>query len=170
MAVHQQHIASLASIQHFAIKGRLGVITKPKGFSGRISWHHTNKQDNVDMYSPFGSKVASLVRTAHQVTLTQKKDGRVITAKDTETLTQDALGWRLPLSGLSDWALGKPTNEPIDASTWDSHGRLTALKQSGWDIQYSRYTEIGGYSLPNKVVLKSDKVTLKLLVEQWSGL
>ena len=79
------------------------------------------------------------------------------------------LDFRLPLTGLSDWVLGKPTASKIDAATWDEKGQLLTLKQDGWDISYENYTEINGLTLPNKILLKSDKVNLKLLLEKWIG-
>ena len=167
--INQQHLAKLTQIQHFALKGRLGVVTQKQGFSGGIDWNHEQVNDNIEVYSPLGGKVASIVKTSTEVTLTTQ-DGHSIKANDAETLTELALGWRLPLAGLSDWALGKPTKSKIDASTWDEQGRLTTLKQDGWDISYENYTENNGYFLPNKIVLKSEKVNLKLLVEKWSGL
>jgi len=169
LSVHQQHLATLANIQQFSLKGRLGVVTNPNGFSGSIDWQHLKTNDNIEVFSPLGGKVASIAKTPLEVTLTTQ-NGHSIKAQDAETLTEATLGWRLPLSGLSDWALGKPTNSKIDASTWDTQGRLTTLKQNGWDISYENYAENNGYFLPSKIVLKSEKVNLKLLVEKWSGL
>lgn len=173
--INQQHLAKLALIQHFALKGRLGVVTQKQGFSGGIDWRHQQTHDNIEVYSPLGGKVADIVKktnidgSAGEVTLTTQ-DGHSMKAQDAETLTEMTLGWRLPLAGLSDWALGKPTKSKIDASTWNEQGHLTTLKQDGWDISYESYAENNGYFLPSKIVLKSEKVNLKLLVENWSGL
>ncbi len=165
-AVNQQHLATLAGIKTFSLKGRLGVVTNPRGFSGGIDWQHQISNDNIDVFSPVGGKVANIVKTPNGVTLTSQ-DGHSIKAQDAEALTEAALGWRLPLNGLSDWALGKPTASKIDAATWNEQGHFTTLKQDGWDISYENYVENNGVFLPGKIVLKSDKVNLKLLVEKW---
>lgn len=166
-AAHQQHLAKLAQIKSFALKGRLGVVTQKQGFSGGIDWQHAADTDNVDVYSPVGGKLANISKNATEVTLT-KQDGRSLTAQDAESLIETALGFKLPLSGLSDWALGKPTANNINNSTWDENGRLLTLKQDGWDISYENYADNEGIFLPNKIVLKSEKVNLKLLVEKWT--
>ncbi len=166
LATHQQHLAKLANIQAFSLKGRLGVVTQKQGFSGSIDWQHKITTDNIDVYSPVGSKVANIARNDTGVMLTDQK-GHTIKASDAETLTETTLGFRLPLNGLSDWALGKPTNSKIEASNWDTKGRLLMLKQDGWDIGFENYIENNGTFLPNKIVLKSEKVNLKLLVEKW---
>lgn len=166
-AIHQQHLAKLAQIKSFTLKGRLGVVTQKQGFSGGIDWQHASDTDNVDVYSPVGGKVANISKKTTGATLT-KQDGRSITAQDAESLTETTLGFKLPLLGLSDWALGKPTTSNINSSTWDENGRLLTLKQDGWDISYENYADNEGIFLPNKIVLKSEKVNLKLLVEKWS--
>ncbi len=165
-SVNQQHLATLASIKTFSLKGRLGVVSNPRGFSGGIDWQHQTAEDNIDVYSPVGGKVANIVKTPDGVTLTEQ-DGRSVKARDAGALTETTLGWRLPLEGLSDWALGKPTASKIDAATWNEQGHLTTLKQDGWDIEYQNYAENSGYFLPGKIILKSEKVNLKLLVEKW---
>lgn len=168
LALHQQHLASLANIQAFSLKGRLGVVTQKQGFSGGIEWQHQSTTDNIDVFSPVGGKVANIAKTSTQIILTDQK-GQHIKANDAETLTETTLGFRLPLNGLSDWAIGRPTTNKIEASNWDAQGRLTTLKQDGWDIGFENYLESNGTFLPNKIVLKSDKVNLKLLVEKWIG-
>jgi outer membrane lipoprotein LolB len=165
-SLNQKHLASLAHINAFSLKGRIGVVTNPRGFSGGIEWQHAISNDNIDIFSPIGGKVANIVKNASGVTLTAQ-DGNNIKAQDAESLTHTTLGWRLPLNGLSDWVLGKPTNGKIEASAWDESGRLTNLKQDGWDISYENYAEYHGVFLPNKVLLKSDKVNLKLVADQW---
>lgn len=166
LATHQQHLAKLNAIKSFSLKGRLGVVTQKQGFSGRINWQHSLQNDNVDVFSPLGGQVANIKKTPLGVTLTPQ-DGRSITAQSAENLTESTLGFKLPLTGLSDWALGKPTDSKVDDSTWDTHGRLLTLKQDGWDITYENYVDNAGDFLPNKIVLKSEQLNLKLLIENW---
>ncbi len=167
LAIHQQHLTKLDAIKSYLLKGRLGVVTKKQGFSGSINWQHSAQNDNIDVFSPLGGKIANIKKTALGVTLTQQ-DGRNITAQNAQSLIESTLGFKLPLTGLSDWALGKPTSSKIEASTWDAQGRLLTLKQDGWDISYENYADNKGVSLPNKVVLKSEQLNLKLLIENWS--
>ncbi len=168
-SINQKHLATLANIKTFSLKGRLGVVTNPRGFSGGIDWQHQLTGDNIEVFSPVGGKVANIAKNANGVTLTTQ-EGRSIKAQNTESLTEMTLGFRLPLAGLSDWAIGRPTASKIEASSWDETGRLTTLKQDGWDISYENYAETNGVFLPNKIVLKSEKVNLKLLVENWTGI
>lgn len=164
-----QHLQKLASIQQFSLRGRIGVQTNSKGFSGSLQWQHNSTDDNIILYSPLGSQVASISKTPDQVTLIDAS-GKSYSAVDAETLTQETLGWKLPLAGLADWSIGRPTSSPVQNSVWNEQGLLTNLDQDGWKIEYSNYEQQGSYMLPGKIYLKSDKLNLKLLVEKWNQL
>jgi outer membrane lipoprotein LolB len=168
--LHDHHMALVTNIEQFSLTGRLGVMTNPKGFSGRVAWQHASSNDNIDVFSPLGGKVANIVKTDEEVALTNSKDEH-ITAPDAETLTEKTLGFRLPLSGLSYWALGRPSDTGlVEYITWDENGRINALKQNGWDIQYQDYESNEGYFLPRKISLRTDDLIIKLIVEKWSNI
>lgn len=164
--LHAKHMAAIEKIQGFAIKGRIAVTSDQKNASARLAWEHSASKDNVDVYSPLGAKVANIIKTPEQVTFTDNK--QTLTAEDTETLTQDTLGFSLPLSGLSYWALGKPSNQSIaNAITWDIDGKTKTLVQDGWNIEYNGYSNQDIYSLPKKVILNNDIITIKLIIDEW---
>lgn len=166
--LNQQHLLNIATIEQFTLQGRIGVQADGKGFSGGLHWQHDSANDNIDLFSPLGGQVASIKKTAGKVALVDAKGNRT-SAADAETLTQTALGWQLPLAGLVDWSLGRPTNSAIDAITWDGFGHLSTLKQDGWNIEYQNYSEQNGHFLPGKILLRNEKIYLKLLVEKWDG-
>jgi outer membrane lipoprotein LolB len=169
LTLRQQHLQSLGQIQQFSLQGRIGVQTNGKGFSGSMQWLHNKTDDSIALFSPLGSQVASIKKTPDQFTL-EDASGKSYTAADAETLTQEILGWRLPLKGLADWSIGRPTQSPIQNSLWNEQGALTHLEQDGWKIEYSNYQQQGSYLLPNKIYLKSEQLNLKLLVEKWNQL
>jgi len=168
-ARNQTHLQRNAKIQQFSLQGRIGVQTNSKGFSGGLQWQHSPTNDDIALFSPLGGQVAQITKSSDQITLTDA-NGKQISAANAEMLTYNALGWSLPLTGLSDWSLGRPSSSPIQASTWDEQGLLTTLNQDGWKIEFSNYTEQNGHWLPGKISLKSDQVNLKLLVENWNSI
>ena len=165
-ALHLQHLAQINAIEQFEIEGRIGVQANGNGFSGSLRWQHQGDNDNISLYSPMGGQVASIQKTTQNITLTNSS-GHQVSAADAETLTQTALGWKLPLTGLADWLLGRPTIGLIEESSWDESGHLISLKQLGWQIAYQDYALQNGQFLPNKIILMSDKVNLKLIIVQW---
>ncbi len=174
----QQHLNKLAQIKQFSLKGRIGINTNGKGYSAGLTWLHNSSSnaDNIALFSPFGGKLSDIVKNNTEVVLTLA-NGNQFSAMDAETLTQNTLGWRLPLAGLSDWVLGRVTvgppqddNHSAPTIILDSLGRIATLKQNGWDITYEGYGDHTGYTLPNKILLRSVNVNLKLVVENWDGL
>jgi len=164
--LYTQHLRDLAAINSFSLQGRIGVQADGKGFSGSLHWQHTQNRDDIELFSPLGGQVANIQKTAEQVTLIEA-NGKRTSADNAETLTAEVLGWRLPLSGLADWSLGRPTQNAVLHSTWDARGYLRTLKQDGWDIEYQAYSAYNGQFLPTKISLKSEKLNLKLVVEMW---
>jgi len=168
--LHDHHMVLINNIQAFSLKGRLGVMTKPKGFSGRVTWQHTPEHDDIDVFSPLGGKVANILRTPAQVLLTNSKNEQ-ISAPNAEALTEKTLGFRLPLSGLSHWTLGKPSDTGlVNYVTWDEYGRINAMQQNGWDIKYQDYQMQEGYFLPRKITLRTDTLIIKVIAEKWSNI
>lgn len=164
-AAYQAHLQRVGKIGSFGLEGRIGVLSETKGFSGSMRWHHRPDGDNIAFYSPLGTQLGELEADADGVTLTTSQ--KIYHAEDAESLTQQTLGWSLPMSGLSDWVLGRPTKGEAEILAWDAAGHISRLRQHGWDIEYTAYQTTPGLQLPTKIVLKSRKLDLKLIVENW---
>ncbi len=167
LSLHQQHLASLSRIQRFELKGRLGVQADGKGYSASLIWQHNAEQDDIRIYSPLGGQLARIQKTADGISL-EDAQGQVTVGKDAESLTQTLLGWRLPLSGLADWALGRPANSAMASLTWDEAGHTLSLNEADWAIDYQHYQASSTAFLPHKLNLKNARVQLKLIVEKWT--
>jgi outer membrane lipoprotein LolB len=113
--------------------------------------------------TPFGQGIARLVRAGDEFTLTTQ-DGREYRARDAESLTEQVLGFRLPLRGLADWVRGRPaaapapTRERVNAS-----GQLAELEQSGWTVEYQEYTG----ALPSRLRLTYPGLELRVAISEW---
>lgn len=165
--MHERHMQAIADITQFSLKGRMGIQSEGKGYSVGTQWAHQPDQNVIKILSPIGSEVANIESNADEVRLTTQ-DGKVYSAKDAETLTQDTLGWKLPMQGLEDWALGRPTKKLAEMIEWDKQGRITSMQQNGWKIEYPEYVQVGNYQLPKKIFLTHPKLNLKMVVETWS--
>jgi outer membrane biogenesis lipoprotein LolB len=74
-----------------------------------FSWTQRPGRIDVSLIHAAGQTVAEISVTPDAATLTQSnREPR--TAKDIDTLTQQALGWSLPVAGLRDWLQGYATD------------------------------------------------------------
>lgn len=159
----------LKTVTLFDLQARIAVKAEARSFSGATHWQHEPERDDIAILSPLGSQVAAISKRPEGVTL-NTGEGKVLMSKDIETLTEENLGWRLPLSGLSYWILGRPTPRLAEKIEWNPQGRLSKLEQEGWQIEYGEYGYYQSYWLPKKIVMSSPKLSLKIIVQEWKGL
>lgn len=167
-ALHR--FATLQAVQSFALEAKLAVQYAGKGYTARLEWQHSPAQDSMRIFSPLGQQVALIERDAKQVTLTDQS-GKIHQANDVSSLTEQLLGWRLPLTGLSQWILGAPhTASPFQASYLEQ-GEPARLMQDQWQIDYDDYRQgsLQGVSLPLPHItrLQQQDVRLKLVIQHW---
>lgn len=146
----------------FELAGRIAVRYGKDGFTGNLGWRHARAGDEVMISTPLGQGVARLVREGDAVQLVTS-EGREFRAADAETLTERVLGFRLPLVGLADWVQGRPSpGVPARTETGDD-GRLRALEQSGWRVEFQEYQG----ARPQRLRLTYPGIELRLVVNEW---
>lgn len=147
----------------FELTGRIAVRYRDDAGSGNIAWRHGASSDEMLLTSPLGQGIARIVRAGDEVALTTQ-DGREFRAADAESLTEQVLGFRVPLLGLADWVRGRPAPSPAPTQRLaDAAGRLVELEQAGWRIEYQAYEG----SRPARIRLTFPGLELRLAVSEW---
>lgn len=147
----------------FRIQGRVAIRYRDEAATANIAWRHGRDADELLITSSLGQGIARLVREGGAVTLTTR-DGKDYTATDAESLTEQVLGFRLPLAGLSDWVLGRPAPGTAQARR-DAAGRLEQLEQDGWQISYDGWNDEG--TRPLRMTMTYPGMQLRLVVSEW---
>src|SRR3954462_15439638 len=119
----------------FDLSGRLAARYGNEAFTGNLAWRHARSADEMLISSTMGAGVARLVRDGASVVLTTAEP-KEYKASDAEALTEEVLGFRVPLTGLADWVRGRPSTESPASAEYAPDGRLRSLKQQGWSIEY----------------------------------
>lgn len=153
---------------NFEILGRISAKKGEKGFSGGLRWRHTNTDDEIHLLSPFGQIVAQIRRNQHVVYL-KTSEHKTYSAPDVENLTEQILGWRLPLLGLQFWVRGVNSPTTISEMDKDIDGRVVAIRQDGWEVEYSTYypSKLAQAARPRTLVLNRNNLKIKLVVDNW---
>ncbi len=98
-----------------------------------FDWSDAGGRIRVQLLDPLGQSLALIESDPHQSILTLR-DGQRFTGDSPEELTQAALGWRLPLSGLADWLDGRAAHGGVIRRDADGVGHL---EEDGWRISFT---------------------------------
>ena len=107
---------------------------KAESITGKFNWQQTPGRVDVSLASPLGQTIASISVTPESATLTQA-DRPPRVAKDLETLTNESLGWSLPVSGLRDWLQGYATGADGTRFT-ASPANSNVVTRDGWRLRF----------------------------------
>jgi outer membrane lipoprotein LolB len=153
------------AVTAFELSGRVAVKVDERGYTAGLKWRHREASDDLWLYSPVGSVVATVNSGADGARLTEA-NGKVHESADVQSLTREFLGWDLPLSGLSHWVRARPAPAiQVQRQERDQRSRLTLLTQNEWDIRYSEYQDTA--TLPAGMNLQYRNLRIKLIINEW---
>jgi outer membrane lipoprotein LolB len=147
----------------FEVAARVAVRYGEEAASGRVAWRHSANRDDLLISNPIGQGMAEITGRRGDYVL-RTADGKEFKAPDAESLTEQTLGWALPLSGLPDWIRGRAA-PGSPAQTIMKGERLGELRQLGWHIEYLAWDETQG--LPQRMRLRRDDLDIRLAIESW---
>jgi len=146
----------------FELSGRVAIRAAKDSGTAKIFWRHSSGADEMLITSPVGQSIARIRRDGGLFRL-ETGDGKEYRASDAESLTEQALGWRLPLAGLSDWVQGR-ANPDRPAEVTGRAGDGLDIQQDGWRVAYEEFNE----GKPYRLRLTREDVEIRLVVDQWS--
>lgn len=151
----------------FVLEGRFSLRQEERNHSGRLTWKHSTEHDEVLLASPFGQGIAEILVDAEVATLTTS-DGKVYSAADVPTLTEQVLGYRLPLALLTDWVRGR--NADAEIIERDAHGRPLRLRHEDWRVDYG-YDNEDPLAPPGRLFAERlGAFELRLRIDEWISL
>lgn len=149
----------------FEMAGRVAVRYGQESATARVQWRHSDASDDLLITNPLGQGVARIVRDDGQVRL-ETSDGRTFRAPDAESLTEQVLGWRLPLQGLPDWMRARPrAGAPAEVQPGEG-AKPFSLRQDGWQVEYEEYAG----NRPARMRLSHPGVEIRLAVESMTDI
>jgi outer membrane lipoprotein LolB len=136
--------------QNITFEGRMSLRYQQNGgeqaVHGSFVWAQTPQQTDLRLLSPLGQTIATIAIQPGQATLVEAgKPPR--SADDVDQLTEQALGWPLPVSGLGRWLQGyaidkaghrfvaQPQAGDAEVAT-GATGANSVTTADGWRIKY----------------------------------
>ncbi|MCC6068865.1 lipoprotein insertase outer membrane protein LolB [Ferrovum sp. PN-J185] len=164
--VAQDQVDGVGAIHQVSFMGRLVVADNDHSDSGSIEWRGDFVQQQVVLLSPLGTTVAELTHRPDQTQLSLSSD-RVVSASNVEEVTNQMLGYPLPLDGMPWWILGLTWPDTAGEITHDKEGRVLTVKQDDWLISYGQWQNINGQWLPKRISLTQGGIKIRIIVDRW---
>ncbi len=126
-----------------ALDGKLSVNYlrdgKQESITGKFAWRQAGARTDVTLSSPLGQTIATIAVTPEEAVLNDGKNPPR-SAPDVDTLSTQALGWPLPVSGLRDWLQGYAVaqdGQRVAASA--AHSKVAT--RDGWELEFVSWQE-----------------------------
>jgi outer membrane lipoprotein LolB len=161
------------TVQGQTIEGRMSVrykdlaSNKEDASSGRFVWTTSGDELELSLLDPLGQTVA-LIHSNKERSSIVFRDGRKVNGATPEALTEQTLGWTVPLRGLRYWLAGQPDRD--GSVTRLDDGRI---RQDNWTIRFQRDDGAAADALPKRIDLiypgPPAEIELRLVVDQRSA-
>jgi len=162
-----------------ALVGRLSILYAPNGrqqaLHGSFTWDQHADHISLSLLSPLGQTLALIDVNAGVAVLTQAGQAAV-TATDVDALTQQALGWPLPVAGMRDWLQGfghSTDGQPFVAQPGSESSNF--VTDDGWNLTYGAWQDDAANTLqnrPKRIDLKrqteqAGAVSIRIVIDKW---
>lgn len=159
----------LLQLDRWQIQGRTVITQYREAWNAGLRWQQNHGAYQIKLLGPFAQGGVTLDGDQEQVVLTME-DGQQVSSSSPEALIAEIMGVNIPISALRDWLRGLPHGQTnIEFIHFDDQGRLTRLKQQGWDIEFLRYVPFEHYSMPSKIFIKQADLSLRLIITSWDS-
>ena len=166
----QAREAELRELRQWTLQGKVAVRHEEGNDSAVIrEWVQNGDQFLIEMSSAFmGMGSVRLEGSPGFLTITGS-DGQQYLSDDPEALIQKTLGWSLPVEALYVWVRGLPLQDSDADLFFDKQGRVSHLRQEGWEIHYDGYASLAGVDdVPRSLTATREDLRLRLVITRWT--
>ncbi|HLS80992.1 MAG TPA: lipoprotein insertase outer membrane protein LolB [Steroidobacter sp.] len=158
----------LSQIDRWQASGRLGVSGPQDGGSGSFLWRQIGDRAEIDIRGPIGiGSIRLEVRGSGPRPSLELRtgDGQRLRADAAWAELEARLGGPAPVGQLRYWMLGLAAP---GEHQWIEQGPDGAmLEQSGWRIDYQRYSAEPGVRVPVRMRATSGEARVRIIVDRW---
>ncbi len=144
---------------YFSLQGRISVRVGDKLESGRVTWAKLPTEERIELFTPFGSQVAELIKdSSGRVTLRRGRE--IETAASMETLTLALLGVALDIEEVARWTQAIGLTDDVDAEKTFSNG-------DKWLVTASRVQGRSNHQIASRVSAVRGDTVVRLVIDEW---
>ncbi len=153
--------------------GRLSVsyraAGKPESLQGKFLWVQRGEQIDIELLTPLGQTIARIAIAPGRARIEQS-GGDVREAASIDQLTEQTLGWTLPVNGLRYWLQGfmRDARGQLASVAPDQSG---TLRGDGWKLRYVSWQADGNTAMPKRIDFTRDtaqsELALRVVIDRW---
>jgi outer membrane lipoprotein LolB len=156
------------------IQGRFSVAyeqnNRPQSVQGRFQWQQQGQRIDIDLMSPLGQTMAKMAITPNSATI-QQTDKEIKVAENVAELTEQTLGWSLPVAGMREWLQGfnRSTGNQRQIAKPNENDQFDT---DGWHIHYVSWQQNSVSVYPKRIDLtrtspQLHQLSLRIIIDQW---
>lgn len=151
------------------LSGRLSlrypVQDKTQSVQGKFLWQQKRDHTDIELYSPLGQTIARIAIMPGVATLEQSGGVRHVAASP-DALTEEALGWPLPVDGMRYWLQGfvRDTDGRMQVAMPETDERFDS---DGWQLSYPSWQANGPVAVPKRVDAVRGDIALRIVIDDW---
>lgn len=143
----------------FTLRGRISVRVGDRIESGQIRWAKQAAEERLELFTPFGSQVAELVKATNgRVTL--RRDRETIAAESIGELTSSLLGVPLDMDAIANWTQGIGLKENTSIEQRFGNGDV-------WQVTIERLQTRGVHQFASRLSALSGDTVVRLVIDEW---
>ncbi len=163
----ENRVGVLSDFQTWDLKGLIAIRNSRDAWSANWQWSQHQKDYTIGLFGPMGSHSIQLTGSPHSVLL-ETSDGKKFQSTSPESLLEQQLGWRLPVSDLYYWIRGLPVPSLPAEKKWDASHRFDYACSARMENRiFERYANFHHMELPSKMLLDNGTLNVKILINEW---
>lgn len=164
----ETHSERLKLLQQWTANGKIAVRMANAAQSASLIWRQDRQDTSVQLSGPLGLGATTIHSDGQTLEIHQGEEHRTIDISTPDAIVLNT-GWDLPLQALSYWLKGIPApNSKVQRLELDPQTeRLKSLSQDNWDINYQRYQQFQGFTLPARLQIQRGTTRAKIIISRW---
>lgn len=156
---------ALLTVDSWELRGKIGIRTASENQNASLYWQQLQQHYQIELTGPLGQGGARIEGNGEGITIDIAGE-EPLWAASPELLMEQTLGWQFPVRELRYWVRGIPApNQPFEL-TLDQQ-RAQKIFQKNWEINYLRFSDQQGYSLPEKIIISQNDLRLTIIAKEW---
>lgn len=155
--------------EHWALSGKLGIRQAGQAESALLNWSLCGERYRLILSGPLGQQLARVEGGPRGATF-WLRDAAPEHTSDAQAWLDQRLGWPLPIQQLQYWVRGMAAPERTAGGAIlqrDDSGRIAALEQGPWRVEYLEFHDAGQAALPRRMRASRGDLTATLVIRQW---